>query len=788
MRISLSPRHPRARCSTFRRRANLTPLLTSTAVLLLGADRACAAEAGHAVPRTNVVVIYADDLGWGDLGCYGNKKFRTPNLDRMAAEGARLTNFQSVCPVCAPSRYGLLTGRYPARGMPTNPAPDAGPDVDALGIAVDERTLGEVLQSAGYRTACIGKWHLGHKPQFLPTRHGFHEYYGILYSNDMRPVQVLDGEQVVEYPVVQATLTARYTERAVRFIEENRERSFFLYFPQPMVHKPLAVSGAFYGKTGTGLYGDALAELDWSVGRVLQKLDELKLSQRTLVLFSSDNGPWFGGSSGGLRGMKAQAFEGGLRVPLLARMPKTIPAGLVSDAPAAIIDLFPTVLKAAGVDVPTDRPIDGRDLRPLLTTPGAATPHEFILAFNARGQAATVREGRWKLHVGGPYGRVKMPADGSRWIDPRGPDGVTILAPYEQPQPSEFPGVESGDPIDGPTLFDLAADAAEQKNVAAEHADVVARLKGYVRQFEREVPPPPKRERVNPPTAAAARAAGEASTGLVLHPRRRTPVAGGFEVAEVEERWKPAETCVIVCDMWDAHHCLNAVRRSVEMAPRMDAFLKAARDRGALVIHAPSSCMQAYEDTPGRKLATSAPTATNLPPDIDRWCRHIPAEDGGVYPLDQSDSEDDDPDEHRKWHEELAARGRNPKAPWVRQMEHLTIADGDAISDSGVEIWNLQEARGIKNVILLGVHTNMCVLGRPFGLRQMAKNGRRVVLVRDLTDTMYNPKQRPFVSHFQGTDLIVEHIEKFVCPTITSVDLLGGEPFRFSADKRPVKP
>ena len=239
--------------------------------------------------------------------------------------------------------------------------------------------------------------------------------------------------------------------------------------------------------------------------------------------------------------------------------------------------------------------------------------------------------------------------------------------------------------------------------------------------------------------------------------------------------------------MWDSHHCLNAVRRVVEMAPRMNDVLKNARDRGVLIIHAPSSCMEPYKDHPGRKLAQSAPKAANLPADIGEWCRHIPAEDKGVYPIDQTKGgEDDNLEEHKVWHEKLAALGRNPKSPWKSQVALLEIKANDAISDSGVEIWNLLEARGIKNVMLLGVHTNMCVLGRPFGLRQMAKNGKNVVLMRDMTDTMYNPAQSPYVNHFTGTHLIVEHIEKFVCPSITSVDFLGGEPFRFSRDRRKI--
>jgi nicotinamidase-related amidase/type 1 glutamine amidotransferase len=242
--------------------------------------------------------------------------------------------------------------------------------------------------------------------------------------------------------------------------------------------------------------------------------------------------------------------------------------------------------------------------------------------------------------------------------------------------------------------------------------------------------------------------------------------------------------------MWDSHHCLNAVRRVVEMAPRMNAVLEAARKQGVTIIHAPSGCMEPYANHPGRKLAQSAPKAANLPEAISEWCRNIPAEDQGRYPIDQTDGgEDDDLTEHQLWHEKLAALGRNPKSPWKAELGLLRIDDADAISDSGVEIWNLLESRGIKNVVLLGVHTNMCVLGRPFGLRQLAKNGKNVVLMRDMTDTMYNPAKAPFVDHFAGTDLIVEHIEKFVCPTITSVDFLGrestgGKPFRFAKRNR----
>ncbi|HXD85058.1 MAG TPA: protein-signal peptide and transmembrane prediction [Urbifossiella sp.] len=266
--------------------------------------------------------------------------------------------------------------------------------------------------------------------------------------------------------------------------------------------------------------------------------------------------------------------------------------------------------------------------------------------------------------------------------------------------------------------------------------------------------------------------------------RSRAKANDKFDLRTRSEAWPAKRTAVIVCDMWDAHHCLNAVRREEEMVPRMNAFLIKARERGALIIHAPSSCMDAYKNHPGRKRAQSAPLAKNLPKDIGLWCSKIPAEEAGKYPIDQSDGgEDDDLAEHDAWHVKLKAMGRNPKAPWQKQHAGLTIRDEDAISDSGVEVWNLLASRGIDRVMLLGVHTNMCVLGRPFGLRQLAKNGKTVVLVRDLTDTMYNPKMPPMVSHFEGTRLIVEHIEKFVCPTITSDQLLGGKEFRFKGDK-----
>ena len=434
--------------------------------------------------RPNFVIILADDLGWGDLGCYGHPKFKTPNLDRMASEGARLTNFYSTCPYCAPSRVSLLTGRYQFRsGVTTNPAPDAG--INDVGIPASEITLAEAFHSSGYGTICIGKWHLGHKPEFYPTRHGFDEYLGILYSNDMRPVQLIDGEKVAEYPLVQATLTKRYTERALDFIQRHKDRPFFLYFPQAMPHKPLAASETFYKKSGAGLYGDSIAELDWSVGQMLAKLKQLDLDDHTLVFFTSDNGPWYGGSTGGLRGMKGNCWEGGIREPLIARWPGKIPPGHVSQAPAMIPDLFATCLTIAGIPLPIDRILDGKNILPLLTSE-AKSPHEAIFSMQGP-RLNTVRSGQWKLHVQPPPKPRVWKAE-ERWIDPRAPDGVTILAPYEQAHPSEYPGLMTGDETKAFSLFDLEADPGEQHDVAALHQEVVERLKALYEKMNSQVP------------------------------------------------------------------------------------------------------------------------------------------------------------------------------------------------------------------------------------------------------------------------------------------------------------
>ncbi len=285
----------------------------------------------------------------------------------------------------------------------------------------------------------------------------------------------------------------------------------------------------------------------------------------------------------------------------------------------------------------------------------------------------------------------------------------------------------------------------------------------------------------------AASLSGEELVLTLRYQQETSPASGRYHRLERQETWPAEETAVIVCDVWDLHHSWNAVRRLEEFAPRLNEVLDEARRRGATIIHAPSDCMDAYSNHPARQRALATPPAATLPADIRSWCSRIPAEEQAVYPLDQSDGgDDDDPEEHAVWVKKLEQLGRNPGLPWKKQSDLITIDSArDFISDRGDEVWNILEQRGIKRVILTGVHVNMCVLGRPFGLRQLARHGKHVVLMRDLTDTMYNPARWPYVSHFTGNDLIVSHIERLVCPTIASDQLLGGEPFRFQHDRRP---
>ncbi len=445
--------------------------------------------------RPNVVVIMCDDLGYGDIGGFGNSQAAayTPRIHRMAAEGMKLTNFLVPVPYCAPSRASFLTGRYPYRnGVVYNPTPDQ--DINDYGLDPSEITIAELLKKAGYATACIGKWHLGHKPGLLPTDQGFDYYLGILYSNDMRPVQLVENEQVVEYPVIQGNLTRKYTQAAIRFIRTSVESGtpFFLYLPHAMPHKPLAASEEFFTPdTPDNLYEDVIRELDWSVGAILDELKALDVDRNTLVIFTSDNGPWYGGNTGGLRGMKASTWEGGIRVPFIARWPGRIPEGRVNPALASSMDLFPTFLDLAGVTAPDDRPIDGRDLWPLLISEAAPSPHEFLISMH-RDHLMTVHSGPWKLHVKAPA-PYHPPQNLESWVDPRGPDGLTLIAPWEQSNPGHYPGTTTGDAPRDLMLFDTVSDPGETTDVSDHHPSVVERLQGYTQSVLADIPdmPPP---------------------------------------------------------------------------------------------------------------------------------------------------------------------------------------------------------------------------------------------------------------------------------------------------------
>jgi arylsulfatase A-like enzyme len=414
-----------------------------------------------AVDRPNVVMIFADDLGYGDLGCFGAKGNPTPHLDRMAAEGVRLTDFHVAQPVCSASRAALLTGCYPNRigilGALNSKA--------TTGISDREMTLGDLLKSRGYATAIYGKWHLGHHDQFLPARHGFDDYFGLPYSNDMwpkhptdhshPPLPLIEGTRTIEHNPDQRRLTTWYTEHAVKFIERNKDRPFFVYVPHSMPHVPLHVSETFAGKSGRGMYGDVIAEVDGSVGQILAAIARNRLDDRTLVIFTSDNGPWLSygdhaGSAGPWREGKATTFEGGHREPFIARWPSRIPPGTICKEPVMSIDLFPTIARIAGAALP-DHPIDGKDIWPLLAgEPGAKSPHDALYFYWHR-ELQAVRSGRWKLH---------FPHDYEALVH-AGRDG----------RPGRYETRHIGQ-----SLFDLEADPGETTDVSAQHPDIVERL------------------------------------------------------------------------------------------------------------------------------------------------------------------------------------------------------------------------------------------------------------------------------------------------------------------------
>jgi arylsulfatase A len=437
-------------------------LATKTIFFFAVCSSVRAQEPTNAGRLPNIVIIFADDLGYGDLGCYGNKDIETPNLDRMAREGVRFTDFYVAQPVCSASRAALLTGCYPNRiGILGALGPAA-----KHGISDQEKTLAEMLKPRGYATAIYGKWHLGHHPRFLPTRHGFDDYFGLPYSNDMGPqhptakfpdLPLIEGEKVVGLNPDQTKLTTWYTERAVQFIEKNKDRPFFLYLAHNMPHVPLHVSDKFKGKSKQGLYGDVIMEIDWSVGEVLSALKRHNQDERTLVIFTSDNGPWLSygdhaGSAGSLREGKMTTWEGGVRMPCLMRWPGHIPARSVCREPAMTIDILPTLAKLIGADLPRQK-IDGLDIWPLISSqPGAKSPHQaYYFYWNNDLQA--IRSNRWKLHLPHSYITLADKAGGKEGKPATYSQAKTPLA-----------------------LYDLEKDPKESKNVADQHPEIVSRL------------------------------------------------------------------------------------------------------------------------------------------------------------------------------------------------------------------------------------------------------------------------------------------------------------------------
>lgn len=414
--------------------------------------------------KPNFVVILVDDMGYGDIGPFGSKLNRTPNLDCMAEDGMKLTSFYGA-PVCTPSRAQILTGCYAKRVS----LPDVIFPACPIGLSPKEHTVADLLKAQGYDTMAIGKWHVGDQPEFLPTRHGFDHFYGLPYSNDMGshpdatgrrakypPLPLLQDKNVIEAPVDQDTLEARYTEQAIRFITGNRDHPFFLYLAHTAVHVPLHPGAAFRGKSGNGLYGDWVEEVDWSTGRVLDTLKQLHLESNTLVLFTSDNGPWLvqgkdGGVAGPLRGGKMTTWEGGMREPTIAWWPGKIPAHTTCDAVASEMDVLPTFVKLAGGTVPADHKIDGKDIWPLLSGQSQTSPHNALYYFNGL-RLQAVRSGPWKLAIA-PQGTG------------RGKGPMT---------PATF---------DKPRLYNLDDDIGERTNVAAQNPEIVARLQGLIRQM-----------------------------------------------------------------------------------------------------------------------------------------------------------------------------------------------------------------------------------------------------------------------------------------------------------------
>lgn len=424
--------------------------------------------------RPNFIVIFCDDLGWGDLGCYGHPTIATPNLDDMATQGMRMTQFYAAASVCTPSRAGLMTGRYPVRSGMCGKRRVLFPD-SIGGIPDEEETIAEVLKQRDYATAMVGKWHLGHLPQYLPTEHGFDGYYGIPYSNDMDSLAAKgakrwdifgdpdwkmfnvpllqgtrgEGVEQIERPVDQRTITRRYVLQALDFIKrQEKDQPFFLYLAHSLPHVPLFRSDAFVGKSRAGIYGDVIEEIDWGVGEILRTLRERGIAEQTMVVFTSDNGPWLvfddhGGSSGPLRNGKGTTFEGGLRVPGLFWMPGSIPAGVVSAELASTLDLLPTFAAISGAKLSEQTVIDGYDLSPTLFEQ-KSSPRKSMFYYRDR-RLMAIRDGRYKAHF------------------------IT--------QDSYVPGSNQATEHDPPLLYDLETDLGERRNIATQRPEVIDRIR-----------------------------------------------------------------------------------------------------------------------------------------------------------------------------------------------------------------------------------------------------------------------------------------------------------------------
>ncbi|MEX1250616.1 MAG: sulfatase [Hyphomonas sp.] len=449
-----------------------SPVIAALALLLMtgGGSEALPPDPGAASPanlanlaspaspaRPNIIIILADDLGWGDVSANGAELIRTPHIDRIAREGISLTSFYSAANVCTPARAALLTGRYAIRsGMQHVIHPQS-----TDGLPEAEITLAELASAEGYVTHMVGKWHLGHSVRTWPTNHGFDSFFGVAYSNDMQPFDLYRGQTVIESPADQARLSSRYSEDAAAFIRDNKDQPFLLYYAETAPHLPLFTPGETAGTSEGGLYGDVVEELDRGVGRILGALDETGLAANTLVIFTSDNGPWFEGSAGTFRGEKGGTHEGAYRVPMLARLPGVIPPGAESGEAAMSIDLLPTIAALIGSELPADRVIDGRDLAPVLRGQ-AAGEGRHLFFFNGNDIVA-VRNERFKLLVHDYY--------------------RTYYVPFEQ--------------FSNLMLFDYDKDPATTISFARENPQVVAELQAALAAFRAEVEPL-KTEALNP--------------------------------------------------------------------------------------------------------------------------------------------------------------------------------------------------------------------------------------------------------------------------------------------------